>query len=317
MRRKAIRLIVLGGLLLAVGSHNSLFGKEIHSKAGTSAFPFLKINVGARAVSMGAAFTGLADDESALYYNPAGIAALEESRWIAGYHNHFVDIQSGFLGIMTPLNPDNSVALHFSYLDYGELIETDTLGRTLGSFGGGDLLVAGTFARRMTMNIKAGLTAKFIYQSLHDYSSTGFAFDVGAKYTDNRERFTAGLMIQNLGWQLSALDAQKYRLPLMFKSGVSYRPRGMPLLLASDLVIPVDNDPVIALGGEYHEFKPFYLRMGWNSFGTNYRAADSEDKWAGFAVGVGFDVKEIHVAYAYAPTAELGEYHRFTITGGL
>lgn len=288
----------------------------INSKAGTSAFPFLKINIGARAIGMGGAATGLADDESALYYNPAGIAGTRETRWIGGYHNYFVDMQSGFVGMIFPLDEQSSIAGHLNYLNFGEFVETDDIGKVLGTFGGGDIQLAATYARQLNYNIKAGLTAKFIYKSVHDYSESGFAFDLGAKYTDDRERFTGGVMVQNLGKQLSSLGSEKYRLPLTFRGGVSYRPRGLPLLLASDLILPVDNDIEFAIGGEYHELRPLYLRLGWNSFGSNYRAQDSDDKWAGLTVGVGFDYKRLHIAYAYAPGADLGESHRITVTGG-
>ena len=43
------------------------------SKVGTVAAPFLKISVG-RPTGMGDAFTGIADDASAMFYNPAGLA---------------------------------------------------------------------------------------------------------------------------------------------------------------------------------------------------------------------------------------------------
>ena len=62
----------------------------VNSNAGTSAFSFLKINAGARAVWMGGAFTGLADDENSLYYNPPCIATMEHRSFILGSHNYFV-----------------------------------------------------------------------------------------------------------------------------------------------------------------------------------------------------------------------------------
>jgi len=288
----------------------------INSNVGTSAFPFLKINIGARAIGMGGAATGLADDESALYYNPSGIAGAKEKRWIGGYHNYFVDMQSGFVGMIFPLDEKSTVAGYFDYLGYGEFVETDTSGQRLGTFGGGDMVLAAAYARQLGYHFKVGLTAKFIYEKVQDYSASGAAVDVGARYTDDRERFTGGIMVQNLGKQLSALDSEKYRLPLTLRGGVSYRPRGLPLLLASDLIMPVDNDVEFAVGAEYHELKPLYLRMGWNSFGSNYRAVNSDDNWAGMTFGVGFDYKRLHIAYAYAPGAELGESHRITVTGG-
>lgn len=42
------------------------------SKRGTVAAPFLTISQGARATSMGSAFVAIADDPSAIFWNPAG-----------------------------------------------------------------------------------------------------------------------------------------------------------------------------------------------------------------------------------------------------
>ncbi len=297
------------------------FAAETNKNAGTSAFPFLKINVGARAVAMGGAFTGLADDESSLYYNPAGIISFEEDRYVLGYLNYFEDIQSGFVGYIKRFGdrrgPASScLGLQLDYLSYGDFIETDRFGNTLGEFSGGDLLIAVTYAHRLQEELSLGITGKFIYEKVHDYSSTGLALDLGLKRTFNRGRNSVGLMVQNLGTQLSALGEEKYRLPLTLRAGVSVHPRGLPLVLTSDLIVPVDNDIDFAIGGEYFHFKPLYIRLGWNSFGSNYRAADSEDKWAGLSFGTGFDIKERwHLSYSYSPAADLGGSHRVTISG--
>ena len=50
-----------------------LFVSDV-SKKGTSAAPFLSIAQGARATAMGSAFVGISDDQSAMYWNPAGLA---------------------------------------------------------------------------------------------------------------------------------------------------------------------------------------------------------------------------------------------------
>ncbi len=292
--------------------------KDVHSDAGTSGFPFLKINVGARAVAMGGAFTGLADDESAIYYNPAGLAGVEENRFILGYHNYFVDIQSGLAGAIFPLGYRSALGVYANYLNYGEFDATDVQGNETGeTFGGGDLLLGVAYSRTLNYNWKAGVTVKFIYEKLEEYSATGGAVDLGIKYTDNRERLGLGLAVLNLGSQFSALGDEKYGLPLSVRAGVSYRPIGLPLVLASDLIVPRDNDVDLAIGVEYHELSPVYLRMGWSSFGSNYKIQGSDSKWSGFAVGAGFDVKSLHIGYAIQGAADLGETHRITFSGKL
>ena len=49
---------------------------EFESKVGTTIANFLKIGVGPRAVAMGSAFSAVANDASAVYWNPAGIISV-------------------------------------------------------------------------------------------------------------------------------------------------------------------------------------------------------------------------------------------------
>src|SRR5437762_1251930 len=56
-----------------------IFGPKIAeaSDTGTTAANFLKLGIGPRAIAMGEAQVGLADDVYAAYWNPAGLAPLK------------------------------------------------------------------------------------------------------------------------------------------------------------------------------------------------------------------------------------------------
>jgi hypothetical protein len=304
--------------LLATLAAASLSLAQTNAGAGTSGFSFLKINQGARAVGMGGAFTGLANDEVSLYYNPAGIAGIETNRFVLEYHNYFEDMQSGWAGYIHPLDEKKVLAVHLSYLNYGDFTQTDRVGSVEGTFGGGDLLLAASLAVRQSHQFAIGATAKFIYEKIESYSATGVALDLGAKYFSDRERYSAGLMIQNLGTQLSALgEGDKDPLPTVVRMGGSARLKGLPLTFVGDVIVPFDNDIDVAFGAEYVELKPLLLRLGWNSFGSNYRTADSDDSWAGMAFGIGLVYHSMQISYAFTPAADLGESHRITLTGGI
>jgi len=126
-------------IIIVLSFVGTVLADENNPRAGTRAFNFLKIEVTARPVSMGGAFTGLADDESALYYNPAGIAALEGKHYILAYQNNVFDMQSGFVGYIHPLGYNKKVSIYLNYLNYGEFIRTDDLGNEEGTFSGSDL----------------------------------------------------------------------------------------------------------------------------------------------------------------------------------
>ncbi len=317
IEQRILRTVTLAAFCLCLAVGPALAG-DTNANAGTSAFSFLKINIGARPVAMGGAFTGVADDESSLYYNPAGITSFEQSRYILGYHNYFEDLQSGFIGYIKPLDDQKALAFYASYLNYGDFPETDMLGNVTGTFGGGDMLIAATFAIRQTHQFSVGITGKFIHEKIQDYSSSGVAFDLGVRYTSDRGRLVGGLMLQNFGTQLSTFAAEeKDDLPTVLRGGVSVRPRHLPFVFAGDFIMPFDNDLDFALGAEYRELEYLLLRMGWNSFGSNYKAADSDGGLAGFAMGVGIKLKSMEASYAFAPGADLGDSHRITLTGGI
>lgn len=319
-RNKYISTIIIMLAMIATVVVFSPIAKagDINDNAGTSAFSFLKINIGARAVAMGGAFTGLADDESALYYNPAGIARLEDNRFIAGYNNLYFDMQSGFLGIIRKRGFDRSIALYVSYLNLGNLVQTDQMGNITGDFGASDIVIGATYALVHKETIAFGVSGKIIYESVQNFSSTGLALDLGAHYHKFRSRFQAGFMVQNLGLQLSSLGDDKSSLPVTFRLGSAYQLKRIPIQFTADIILPTDNDLDFAFGAEYFESKPVYLRLGWNTFGSNFQTAGSSRAAGGLSAGFGIDVKE-HLNFAYSITAgsDLGDSHRITLTGGL
>ena len=70
--RKIIASIVGAGMILQ--GQTALWA----SGPGTTAADILKIGVGARAIGMGEAYVAQADDVSSLYWNPAGLALMQE-----------------------------------------------------------------------------------------------------------------------------------------------------------------------------------------------------------------------------------------------
>ncbi|HEQ99294.1 MAG TPA: hypothetical protein ENO22_08140, partial [candidate division Zixibacteria bacterium] len=52
------------------------------AKVATAGAQFLEIGVSARAVAMGESFISIADDASAVYYNPAGMTQIYEKEFM-------------------------------------------------------------------------------------------------------------------------------------------------------------------------------------------------------------------------------------------
>ena len=67
-----IAIVIATCLLLPLTAE----GAQIFEKVGTLGGQSLKMGVGARANAMGDSYVAIADDASAVYWNPAGIARL-------------------------------------------------------------------------------------------------------------------------------------------------------------------------------------------------------------------------------------------------
>ena len=66
-------------LFLVIMTAGFLMFALAQDKAGTAGMTFLKMDVTARANSLGGSFIGLSDDASCLYYNPAGMMNLKNT----------------------------------------------------------------------------------------------------------------------------------------------------------------------------------------------------------------------------------------------
>jgi hypothetical protein len=317
MRRWDTLLSIGLSVFFLLAPARASWGRSVHRKAGTSAFSFLKIGVGARSSSLGGAFVSVAEDASALYWNPAGITQVQGQQLALSYVNYLLDIHSGFLGYVLPRPNGLRLGAALNYFSYGEFQETtveDPTGSQLGTFGALDLAISFTAAYPLRNGLSLGGTAKVIYSKIEDYSSDAYALDVGGLYLLPDGRTRVGLSVQNLGFQRSgyASDHRDGLAPI-FRAGACHRLAGLPLLLSMDLYQPVDHHLNVNLGGELQPAETLFLRLGWTSLGLDQKVGTDRDDLAGFSAGVGVKWQKYRLDYAYSSQAELGDVHRATL----
>ena len=314
MKKLKIILLVSLAIILLIPTAYA----KINSNAGTTAYSFLKIGVGARALGMGGAFVGLADDQSALYFNPAGLTQICCRSFTTSYNNYLTDIQSGFIGYIHPYDENTRFGISINYFNHGSFDKIDENGNNIGTFGAADFALIATYAQRVNPLISLGINAKFILEKIDNYTSDALALDVGVFHKSKAKRIQVGAVVQNLGYQLKGFsEGHKESLPVEVKVGISHYVRGMPLLVAIDGAKPFDNDIYFNLGGELLSLKPIFLRMGWSSFGKNYKTDSDKDNLAGFSFGLGMNWTVYRFDYACSSLGILGGVHRVSISGDL
>ncbi|MCH8286353.1 PorV/PorQ family protein [candidate division KSB1 bacterium] len=180
----------------------TVMGQEDVNKTGSTAANFLKLDVGARAIALGGAFTALATDGTAMLYNPAGIADFTKLTFM--YHNIdlYADIRQQVIGLTVPIGAASTFGIYVNYVDLGSIERTNTVSQN----GGLNQLIFSsnvsygiTFARRLTDRVLFGVAAKYVKEKLWNESATGISFDFGTIYEPGIGGLRLGLAIRHLG----------------------------------------------------------------------------------------------------------------------
>lgn len=280
---------------------------EIGNK-GTSGAQFLKLPIGARAASMGEAYTAVTKDADALYWTPAALASLSGRSFSFSHATLFGELKHDFLAYAQPLGK-GAVGAGVQYLSAGKVMETDDLGfETGGVMRPRDMAVSLGYARSIG-GAELGLSLKHIDSRLVG-SASAFAADIGALVRASA-RLKLAFAAQNLGGKMK-FDRESDPLPVNYKFGASWEIRGT-WLGALDVNFPRDNKPFVGLGSEYNfgsDEWAFSGRLGYNT-----RTA-GDVSGGGFAMGGGVGFRSSRLDYAFIPFGAIGAVHMISLSTG-
>ncbi len=292
--------------------------------AGRTGFEFLRTYVGGRPAALGGAFLTITGDVQSVYYNPAALTTLNSRQLSFSYLNHFVDFQSGFFAYSTDLPNLGRVGFAGHYLSYGEFDRTDEFGNESGTFSAGSLLIMADYAERLSPNLSAGFSLKFIRSSIAEFSSTAFAGDIGLLYEVPSQQLAFGVGVFNLGTVTSAFVETKDDLPISIRAGVSKKLEHLPLQILLEGYRYSDEDPEFVVGGEF-ELTPFlFLRLSYNSLGQDQKIGQNGDRFAGVSIGTGIVLDKskafsdmfwdnLNLDYSFTSSGEVGSQNRVSI----
>lgn len=311
------------------------------SKRGTTAAPFLSIAQGARALGMGGAYVAVANDPSAMYWNPSGIADLQGFHFVVDHTNWIADVSYDYIGATIGLGTLGGLGVNLTASNIADMKVTtvDQQDGTGEVFGVSDLAVGLTYAMKLTDQFAIGFNPKYVYQKIWKMSATAFALDIGVKYQTPFEGITLGMAITNFGSKMrmegnnalvlynqdpgntgintripADLTTDEWDLPLNFRVGIAYAASlgsANKITLAVDAAHPSDNYESVNVGGEYVFEDVLYFRGGMKSMFLK----DSEES---FTLGVGFKQLLLgnlafNVDYAYQDLSRLKNVQKFTI----
>ncbi len=277
-------------------------------RVGTTAAAFTKLGAGARPAALGEAFVALADDASALNYNPAGMSQMLSAEVQATHTELYRGLRYENLNAVFSLGDGGMLGATFNFLSLPSLQRTEQVANTpdptlnyidTGSFTPYDLQFAAAYSRPVLPGMLVGANMKLLAQSIDDRSTFGLGLDLGVLIQSGVRGLTTGLAVQNLGTPIK-LKREAYELPWVVRAGAAYRVMEERLTLLAEADMPADNDMAVAFGLEYAVSERFYPRAGFRYNGIF-------NPWS---LGMGMKFGQVGVDLSIVPYGELGLTYR-------
>ena len=273
--------------------------------AGGESFDFLLFDPSARAIALGGAYTALATDSNALFYNPAGLARMK-SHEASFMHNQYVE---GLTQEHLAFAARQGWGLDLNFLNFGGIPRTrlDAPDGGIGTVGMTDLAFGGGYGHAFNDWFSAGAGLKFLREKIDNTTAGGFAADLGALASvPSLPGLSFGASLLNAGPGVR-FQSRKENLPLLARAGAAY---AFPMaktdnMAALDLTKARTDKLRLGFGVETVIDKLLALRFGFTT---------RNDAGIGITGGVGFIWKALGVDYAFVPFGDLGVAHRLSLT---
>lgn len=311
MRPIARCAAALSWMLLAVVPSSAF------AAAGETGFASLKLGVGARPMGMGSAYVALADDPTATYWNPAGLAQVRGTEVTAMHDEWIQDFRQEYAAVGAPLGK-GAMGFAFSGFYTSQLEGRDEVGNFTRNFGFNDVTMAGAYGRPIATGLDGGIAVRYLREMIDQQNASTVAVDLGARYRVGASGLSLGAAVQNLGGKpkfdqgSSSVPMTAFDLPLTVRAGAALTRPLSSLHSVATITTEVRKaraeDARFNVGGELTYKERLALRAG-AKFGY-----DTEK----VSFGIGIPWNKIRFDYAFVPlTADLGTAHLFSLTARL
>jgi hypothetical protein len=230
--------------------------------------------VTARTLGLGGAFVAVADEATAVAWNPAGLALLVPNELRFETARLFEDTSINAFNFAVPGNRLPSFGISVLTLSSGDFQRTNELNDDLGTFKESETAYVFSIAKNVNTRLALGTNVKLVRQSVEEFSGNGFGFDLGAIYAVT-PTVKVGVSAMNLGGPNLSLRDTKETYPVEFRAGFSATVlNGRGLLTAE--VDQADGPGMRFRGGSEYWVQPMIgLRVGMNeqepAGGLSYR----------------------------------------------
>ncbi len=326
-------------LSLIVALPALLCGQDLQ-KTGTTAAQFLKIDLGPRAIGMGGAFTANANDLSAVYWNPAGLAYGDGTGEAAFNHvEWFADVSVDQAAAKLNIPVIGTIAAHILAVDAISDLPVRTVDAPEGTgelFDANMMAIGLSYARMLTEKFAIGFNLKYIHEKIYNSNAQGVALDIGVLYRiEVLNELRLGASISNFGtkMRMSGRDSKEvisvgpgdgnlinadveldsWDLPLQFRVGAAsdiFMEGRSTVTMSLEAVHPNDHSEYVNSGIEYSFNNQAFIRAG-------YKALFELDGEQGLTFGggllYGVGGVKLRVDYAWQDFGVLNPVHHYSL----
>lgn len=288
---------------------------QAQDRAGSTGAQVLQFLPGSRAAALSGAYTAIAGDADALFYNPAGIASIKRAATLA-FESYVSDVSYGSLGAATRLGPV-TVGAAVAFLNAGdvrEVIPDPQFGGNTGQETGNSVSASESAVRLAAAlpmrggRLRAGAALGFVASAIAEQHQSAPLLDLGAQYDVGPA--TIGASLRNLGADLSGDATDK--LPTEARLGASAQlthARGATVVGTVEIVARIGEGSTTLVGGLEGGLpatadRPFAIlgRIG----------LDAESNQLGsLRAGATLGFRDVAFDYTYQTLEFLGSVHRF------
>jgi hypothetical protein len=210
-----------------------LMSGAVSAQDGHDAFAFLRLPVSTRVSALGGHNISVVEAEQLLVFHNPALLGGETDGWLsAGYLNYISDVNAGSAIFTRVAGQRGAWGAGITYFNYGDFKETSVDNVELGTFSMQDVAVHGFYSYDLSDSWRGGLSLKFLYSTLADYTSTGLAVDAGLSYFDAERDMSLGIVLKNVGAQLKPYYEERQRVPWDLQVGFSRRLAHAPFRLS-------------------------------------------------------------------------------------
>lgn len=264
--------------------------------------PLFNQGAGGRAMGMGGANVALANDASAVFWNPATLTNLQDRTFSLMYLPLPEGTSYNFAAFGWPTVDYGTFSVAAFLLSTSDIERRDETGRQLGTFSANEQMFLLGYGKRINDYFALGATVKLVGQSFDNASAYGAGGDIGLKISLS-DQIAFGLNAQNLLAPKIRIDRDEETLPITFKAGAGVilpLSQGRHMLsIEADVDKTEDTDMGFHAGGELAFLNQYFIRAGYDVDQIN--------------LGAGLKFKFVKFAYTFRTQDYFDAQHRLSL----